>query len=146
MPTSSAAVLPPERRVKLTHRTYFRSLWPRILSPCTVPIRVENRSILKGPRGMWKCGGRNLCSYFFTSLPCMPDNAPKCVSHESRLQHRPESHTPGTWYHTDRHEQVKRVTYKANVFSWDPRAGASSEICLDQPPAFKMANNSQAFP
>ena len=48
------------------------------------------------------------------------------------------------WYHTDRHEHWKSVTYPR--FCSEPRTGASSKNVLPPTSAFIKVYNGQAFP
>ena len=68
-------------------------------------------------------------------------NASNCVSHECRLQYLLWCHIFGVIL-----TAVNSGRGRHGQFFCCPRAGASGEMCPDQPRAFKKVSNSQLFP
>ena len=64
---------------------------------------------------------------------------------ECRMQCLLECRVFGAKYHTDRHEQLKRVTFVTSCSAETPGRVVAAKMCPDQPRAFKKVN-SPAFP
>ena len=60
------------------------------------------------------------------------------------MPHAIATRMPHIWYHTDRHEQWKRVTYPV-FFVKDLGRALATKMCPDQSQTFEEVNNSQAF-